>query len=277
MICIPVIPGLTFEHFTCGNDENTSSNGSPRSVVTRIPRLKAADISKGTFYFKWDARDSSSTYKLYARGNILKRQSVVGCRKWWGFQCHCTCPNFATSEQLTLKAGETENYVCEHLHAALLSVIDTEGFVIEAPSRFIPGLTTQHFVNGNCLKGGITLYNPVLKRADIDRYGYFHFVWEAIDGTDAEKSFELGAHGDIIAAAAKRNGDTEKLPPLEDKNDWGFETYCTCPDFVEQYRRRTVNSQGANRQHYVCKHLATALENSIDLHAQIEFEHSNQL
>mmetsp|Transcript_909 Transcript_909/g.1382 ORF Transcript_909/g.1382 Transcript_909/m.1382 type:complete len:273 (+) Transcript_909:257-1075(+) len=270
---IPVIPGLTFEHFACGNDEIGSHNGSPRSVVTRIPRLKAAQISKGTFCFEWDARDYSSTYNLYAKGNILKRQSVVGLRKWWGFKCHCTCASFAAAEHLTLKVGETENYVCEHLHAALLSVIDTEGFVIDAPRRLIPGLTTHHFVNGNCLKGGLIQYNPVLKRADVDRHGYFHFVWEAIGGVDVEKSFELGAHGDIIATTSSESDNNNN----SDNNDWGFETYCTCPDFVEQYCRRVSENQGANRQNYVCKHLAAALENSIDRNAQIEFELSNKL
>lgn len=306
---VPVIPGLSFEHFACGTDETSNSSSkdgsvSPRSVVTRIPRLKDAKIKKGAFCFQWETRsDGATTHKLYAKGDIWKRQSVVGLRKWWGFKCRCTCPNFSRAEQLTLKVGETENYVCEHLHAALLSVMDPEGFVIEAPAeRFIPGLTTRHFVNGNCLQdGGIIQHSPVLKRAHIDRYGYFHFVWEAVGGVENEKSYELGAHGDILAA---NGGSSRKTAPAtismigyDDKNEssegdhsndadsnngnggdwWGFETYCTCPSFQKEYQRRTMkeNLEGTNRyyrQHFVCKHLAAALENAIDPDAQLALE-----
>mmetsp|Transcript_12358 Transcript_12358/g.18998 ORF Transcript_12358/g.18998 Transcript_12358/m.18998 type:complete len:215 (+) Transcript_12358:351-995(+) len=167
MGAVPIIPGLTSEHFllcvkasniskaqkpgsSCVND--TGSDGSPRSCyynppaektpVKRIPRLRAATITKGAFCFQWEAKSHGAYtdtnqrvyHRLYAKGNILKRQSVLGLRQWWGFTCHCSCANFTDHAQCqTRNCGETENYVCGHLHAALLSVIDPEGFVIESP------------------------------------------------------------------------------------------------------------------------------------------------
>mmetsp|Transcript_6347 Transcript_6347/g.9345 ORF Transcript_6347/g.9345 Transcript_6347/m.9345 type:complete len:312 (-) Transcript_6347:38-973(-) len=306
MNVVPIIPGLTFEHFfLCGTDCNSGassiscgSNGSPRSVdvLTRIPRLRAATIKKGAFCFQWDAKSNSAYtdankrvyYQMYAKGNILKRQSVMGLRQWWGFQCRCTCSNFKRYAQpMALKSGETENYVCEHLHAALLSVIDPEGFVIDSPlvSRndddidtfseleekkkcFIPGLTSQHFIN----EGGKCHYPPVVKRADIDRYDYFHYVWEAIGGYAVNKSYELGVHGTIRASYGERKvlGARKRDDNI---HDWDFEAYCSCPAFEERCRPLNLSSTdkiGNWKPKYVCKHLAAALESVIDFDAQAQ-------
>mmetsp|Transcript_10541 Transcript_10541/g.12081 ORF Transcript_10541/g.12081 Transcript_10541/m.12081 type:complete len:426 (-) Transcript_10541:404-1681(-) len=417
---VPVIPGLTFEHFAILNnkdDSNSNKNKNDSSVLTRIPRLQSARIKKGAFCFQWDAkvissstttpssstsptlssttnqhisplaspsssppipsgtksllllkgkksspssspppslspsmsslsstssedddeeegpqqqqqqqrRNSSSTktmyYKLYAKGNILKCQSVVGLRQWWGFKCRCTCPSFTKqADKATLKTGETTHYVCEHLHAALLSVIDPEGFVIEPPAEsFIPGLTTEHFVavNNTTSSAAVAVAHakPVLKRAHMDTEGYFHFIWEAVGGSSMEKSYELGAHGDINSTNMRlrrrkkmmlleededeeednnynynynhNNSNTaadncnikvsynnRKIEKEEEENYWwGFETYCTCPDFEKEYRRRSLCCPvGDKKKHYVCQHLAAALESAIDPDAQVAYE-----
>lgn len=172
MDVFPTIPGLTSEHFLlCDKARKTSksqksssscvngtgSDGSPRGCyynppaaetpVTRTPRLRAATISKGAFCFQWEAKRGGAYtdtnqrvyHRLYAKGNILKRQSVWGLQQWWGFTCYCSCTNFTDHAQCqTRSCGETENYVCGHLHAALQSVVDPNGFVIESP-LFING------------------------------------------------------------------------------------------------------------------------------------------
>jgi len=342
------------------NDTNTTFEGEEdgfNSIIRRPRRLffsptKTA-VTKPTYY-----------YTLYAKGNILKYQTYVGLRQWWGFQCHCTCPEFIRAQNYTQHNGETKQYVCTHLHAALLSVIDTEGFVKDTTPPMtmtttraitasnssslsydesdafnnkdnndngdnnnnntdiimIPGLTTQHFVNGNVLHGGKCYYPPILKRAHIDTYGCFHFVWEIIGGADAEKSYELGAHGDIQRVMGGDNNmcivindDTNYDTHVEEDNDynhnyndnnnynaaiennittclnnwWGFDTYCTCSNYKEQYHRRLRDEERqkdnsfnsffeSKRQNYVCKHLAIALESVIDPKAQVLFELSNK-
>ena len=111
------IPGLTCDHFI---------NGGRASC--HEPYLTHADVDDdgGQFYLTWEvkSRYEDEHYELWASGNIMLRELPQGNRRWWGFRCGCSCPNFPKQQATTLGCGETDNYVCKHLSAALESVVE---------------------------------------------------------------------------------------------------------------------------------------------------------
>lgn len=238
------IPGLTSHHFTSGSHNSCNT-----------PVLKSSRIHDDgeTFDFEWTVRGSKGeTYNLWASGNVLerKRDVLYGAREWWGFSCGCSCPNFCKQEHAThtQEPGYQENYVCKHLNAALESVTD-DGASLNAleEDAFIPGLTSDHFING----GRPACHEPCLTQADIDYDdGEFYLKWE-VKASYEDEHYELWASGNIVLREL----------PQGNRRWWGFRCGCSCPNFATQQANTLACGETEN---YVCKHLSAALESVVE-------------
>ena len=139
-----IIPGLTTAHFM-------KNNGCDGLMKPTLVRGKVNPRS-GKFNFRWqlpsELTDDCPFYLIQALGNIVENQKPVGCIQWWGFRCRCSCPRFAESENTTMRHGNRELHLCDHLGAALSMVVDPSASIsrIECNAKVtIPGLTSDNF------------------------------------------------------------------------------------------------------------------------------------
>lgn len=114
------IPGLTELHFT---------NDSTRMICSDVPAISRVEIDheKGDFDVEWVSNGTGGfNYEVHASGNILNLQKKIATPHWWGFTVSCDCPDFHRQRKRCRAKGFSQNFVCQHLGAALTSAIDDE-------------------------------------------------------------------------------------------------------------------------------------------------------
>jgi hypothetical protein len=209
------IPGLTLEHFKCG-----SKNRAPTPSLKTGSRVHPRT---GDFHFVWTARGPNySSYRVSAKGNIYENGKSHGAQQWWGFKCSCSCPDNDRRVVETLQNDQRELIVCEHLYAALSSVLDptAKPAVVDNEDVIVPGLTIKHFIKFGAGHNGS---EPILIKADVDKDGgEFHVKWE-ITGTRG-KNYKLSASGNILEDGATSHRCSKW---------WGFQTHCSCSNYWE--------------------------------------------
>jgi len=129
-------PGLTRKHFVY----NTKDEEDQLCIPTLT---KAKVYSEGQiFYFGWTASyGKRENYYLQATNNILQCERWKGnSPKWWGFECRCSCPDFAKQKWKTIDSNYMET-ICYHLQIALELCVDLRSRdKLSSPTSFVsPG------------------------------------------------------------------------------------------------------------------------------------------
>ena len=280
------IPGLKREHFKCD-----VSDEFQRLCIPTLTKSKVYSDGQ-SFYFAWTASyGRKEKYYLQATGNITKGDQWKGNGpKWWGFECRCSCPQFAEQETKTIASNYMEHHVCHHLQIALELCVDlmaskgaSSPTSVTAPlppslpappsmeeeetgvfkSRTVSPVRKTHTME-QVIIPRLTRFHfiddstrstcrraPTVTKAVVDKKGgEFEVRWQATGGSDDDDENKC--------YNLRASGNIKQLEKLEGPQWWCFSVSCDCADFLRQ--RLRCDTESGWTQNYVCPHLGRALD-----------------